>query len=152
MDVSTVKFDIIAQDAKGHDVLLVTIRSKALNDQQARAHFDYMQAAQLPARFAMVADPSRIRIVDNDQPRDRGFTCVLDSSEMLREYSSEFGTKPIFRHLLTTLVDAWLRDHVYHWHSVKPPGTDQLAAIGLLPLLDDGDTRREVYVETDSLR
>ena len=49
--------DIIAQDAKGRDVLLVEVKTRALGDDGARSILASMRGADLPVRFGMVADP-----------------------------------------------------------------------------------------------
>lgn len=146
------EFDIVAEDARGRPVLLVEVRAKRLDDEAARSILSSMKGAQLPVRFGMVADLSHIRLVDYERGAGDGFACVLDSADMLRCYDPEFETKRIFWTYLTTLVDAWLRDHVYHWKSETPPGSEQLAAVGLAQCLENGDTRREVLVGTDPLR
>ena len=109
-----------------------------------------MRDARLPIRFGMVADRSAIRIVDFE--RDSGFVCILDTADIRRESDPGFGTKRTFHHYLTTLVNAWLRDLVYHWKSQIPPGSESFQLIGLLPVLENGDTRREVPVRTHPLR
>jgi hypothetical protein len=148
-----VRYDIVAEDARGRDVLLVDVKARPFDDQQAREQFAYMREPQLPVRFAMVVDPEKIRVVDYERGDDAGFACVLGTKDVLTTYDPNLGSKKrIFEHYLATLVNAWIRDHVYHWKSETPPGADALASIGLLPLLRDGDTRREVAVETDLLR
>ena len=147
------KYDIVAEDARGRDVLLVDVTARPFDDRQAREQFAYMREPQLPVRFGMVADPQKIRIVDYEHDPGEGFACVIDTTDVLTTYDPNFGSKKrIFGHYLAALVNAWIRDHVYHWKSETPPGADALASIGLLPLLRGGDTRREVTVETDLLR
>jgi hypothetical protein len=145
------RFDIVAVDEQGWDVLLVDVKAKVHTDRIARAILQSLRDADTPARFGMVADLQRIRIADFDRI-GVDFVCVLDTAEMLREYDPEFGQKRIFSHYLTTLVDAWLRDVAFHWKSETPPGLDRLKGIGLAQRLEDGDTRREVLVGPDPLR
>jgi hypothetical protein len=145
-------FDIVAEDARGREVLVVEVKTLPLDDQAAREILDYMREAQHPVRFGMVADLEKIRVVDYEHDQGGGFACVIETKDVLTTYDPQFGSKRIFEHYLTTLVNAWIRDHVYHWKSETPPGTDALASVGLLPLLRDGDTHREVTVETDLLR
>jgi hypothetical protein len=145
------RFDIVAEDAQGRPVLLAEVRAKVLDDEAARSMLQPMRDTYLPVRFGLVADLQRIRIADFERGGDN-FVCVLDTAEMLREYDREFGTKRIFGHYLRTLVEAWLRDHVYHWNSETPPGSDRLKEIGLAQCLADGDTRSEVPVGPDPLR
>jgi hypothetical protein len=148
-----VRYDIVAEDARGRDVLLVEVKAMPLDDQQALAQLAYMREAQLPVRFAMVVDPEKIRVVDYERGDGAGFACVLGTKDVLTTYDPNLGSKKrIFGHYLATLVDAWIRDHVYHWKSQTPPAAEALASVGLLPLLSDGDTRRGVIVETDLLR
>jgi hypothetical protein len=143
------KFDIVAEDARGRDVLIVDVSAMKLSEELARQTLDYMRGAELPVRFGMVADPDKIRIADYEKDGADSVVCTLDTSEMLRHYAPDLGTRRVFHHYLATLVDAWLRDHVYHWKTLTPPGAGPLASIGLLPCLEDGDTRREVVLGAD---
>jgi len=145
-------FDIVAEDARGRELLVVEVKTLPLDDQAAREILDYMREAKRSARFGMVADMEKIRVVDYELDQSEGFACVIETKDVLTAYDPQFGSKRIFERYLTTLVDAWIRDHVYHWKSKTPPGANALASVGLLPLLKDGDTHLEVIVETDLLR
>jgi len=142
------KIDIIAKDAKGHEVLIAEVRGIVLDDDAAIRTLDYLRELKLPARFGMVADPEWIRIADLENPEDR-FVCVLNSKDLLRYYQPDFGEKRIREGFLTTLIEAWLRDIAYRWKSETPPELDQLSAIGLAEPLKDGSTDSEVIIEAD---
>jgi hypothetical protein len=58
---------------------------------------------------------------------------------------SEKIKKRMFDFYLETLVKSWLRDLSYHWNSDTPPAYNELAKIGLLPLLEGGHT----YIQED---
>ena len=47
------------------------------------------------------------------------------------------------------LIEAWLRDLAYNWKSEIPPASEQIAAIGLLPLLAGGTTKSGVEIGGD---
>jgi hypothetical protein len=151
MEGYPMRFDIVAQDSKGRRVLLVEVRAKELDEGSARSILSYIRGAELGVPFGMVADLNRIRVVDFERAEDADLVCVFDSADVLCVYDPAFGTKRIFHNYLTALVEAWLRDHTYHWHSEKAPGAEKLDAIGLAPLLEGGTTHREVTIETDSV-
>jgi hypothetical protein len=65
----------------------------------------------------------------------------LKTADILHYYDSKLGDQRIFEPYLTRLIEAWLRDLAYNWKSEIPPASEQIAAIGLLPLLAGGTTK-----------
>ncbi len=148
------KIDIIAEDAKGHDILIGLIRPTTLTEVEAislLADLAVLRETQFPVRYGLVGDLRELRITDFEQPVASGFNCVLNTVDVLSRYDPEFGDKTIFRRYLTTLVEGWMRDVAYRWNSKEPPALDVISRIGLAQALDDGDTRSEVLIETDSV-
>ena len=75
---------------------------------------------------------------------------------MLCRYDPEIGNKQkspygIGVPCLTGKVESWLDDLVYRWKSEIPPATEQMEAIGLLPLLVGGNTQSDVEIRIDIL-
>jgi len=52
---------------------------------------------------------------------------------------------------LTGKVESWLDDLAYRWKSEIHPASEQMEAIGLLPLLDGGQTKSDVEIRIDIL-
>jgi len=73
----------------------------------------------------------------------------LKTADILHYYDSKLGDRRIFEPYLTRLIEAWLRDLAYNWKSEIPPASEQIAAIGLLPLLAGGTTKSEVKIGGD---
>ena len=136
--------DIIAEDAQGRPVLVIEVSGRALGPDAADRVLSYMETSGPPLPFGMVADPKTIRVLRYDCDEPVGFRVVLDTATILGHYDPEFASKQIFANYLGTLVEAWLRDLAFHWKSEMPPGSKELAGIGLLPKIQGGDTRREV--------
>jgi hypothetical protein len=146
------RIDIVATDSQGRDVLLAEVKASSLTEVEARELLSDLQEAQLPARFGLIGDLDKIRIADFENPVESGFHCVLNTTDILRRYDPEFGSKDIYHSYLETLFEAWLRDIAYRWDSEQPPGLQELASIGLAQRLEGGTTRSEVIVETDPVR
>ncbi|MGE3819961.1 MAG: hypothetical protein AB7I30_11025 [Isosphaeraceae bacterium] len=142
------KIDVVVEDSRGREVLLVAVNAGEVDEEMARSYLDYLRSSGLPARFGMVVNLEWIRIVDFESGNGKEFGCVLSSPQVLSIYDPEFGKKRIFPFYLATLVEAWLRDLVYRWNSPNPPALERLARLGLAQLIEGGDTRREVRVET----
>ena len=73
----------------------------------------------------------------------------LKTADILHYYDSKLGDQRIFEPYLTRLIEAWLRDLAYNWKSEIPPASEQMAEIGLLPLLADGTTKSGVEIGGD---
>ena len=91
----------------------------------------------------MVVDPSEIRIYSPTGARLGSPICTMPTRDVLRLYDPEIDHKNIFGTYLQTLVNAWLQDLAVHWKSQRPPGSDQLEAIGLRSRLEGAETQLE---------
>lgn len=140
--------DIIARNREGQTVLVVEVKATQLKDSKAKqwaieSLTSYLQAANTKIPFAMLADLENIEIFQWDDAKLSEPVSVLNTAAILNHYDPEFSSKRIFWHYLETLIEAWLRDLAYHWKSENPPASEELAAIGLLQVLEDGNTYSE---------
>jgi hypothetical protein len=150
---SSITADIVAQDREARPILVVEAKSAMGGLDRGKAQLSSsLSALQASIPFAMFVDLENIYLFRWDGAHLSGPICTLKSSEILGRYDAEFDNKRIFEPYLTTLVEAWLRDLAYHWKSDQPPAAEQLAAVGLLPLLEGGDTYSEVDLGRLSLR
>ncbi|MEP0751126.1 type I restriction enzyme HsdR N-terminal domain-containing protein [Trichocoleus sp. Lan] len=143
--------DIIACNREGQTVLVVEVKATQLKDSKAKQWAieklkSYLQAANTKIPFAMLADLKNIEIFQWDGANLSESVSVLKTVTVLNHYDPEFSSKRIFWNYLKTLIEAWLRDLAYHWKLENPPASEELAGIGLLQVLEDGDT----YAERDS--
>jgi len=148
-DIPSLTVDLVAHDARGHDVLLVKVTGIVLSPEVVSRFFEIMESLSPSTPFSMVVDLESIHLRRNgtDLPARR-----LETAPILGCYEPEYGRKPIFHPYLQTLVASWLHDLAYHWKSEIPPGSDELAELGLLEKLEGGTTDREVLIGEDSLR
>lgn len=133
------KADLIAFDASDRPVLVAEVRrggyaEELALDQLAR----YVAAAGPTVAFAMLADPTRIRLyrVRDGELGDK--VAELESGPTLNPYLVSGLGPQTGEVYLTALVRAWLRDLAYNWNSDDPPGREQLLGLGLAPLLRGG--------------
>jgi hypothetical protein len=146
--------DIVARDRDGRVVLFVDVTAREAREEPASDAQWVRPATEtgpLPP-FFMRADLESISIyrrderpvvieVEEDRPvafHSLSLITHLKTASVLSHYDAEFGQKSIYRDYLVTLVEGWLRDLAFHWKSETPPGSDQLAAIGLLSRLEGG--------------
>ncbi|MBD2435211.1 type I restriction enzyme HsdR N-terminal domain-containing protein [Nostoc sp. FACHB-110] len=104
--------------------------------------------------FAMIVDINKIEIYKYNFSNDNPYLKLLVSlptSVILSHYDPDFNNKRIFNLYMETLVEAWLRDLVYHWKSEIPPGLKELAEIGLLSQIEGGKTYSQVNIGADTL-
>ncbi len=134
--------DIIATDKHGEIVLIVEAKAQ-------KHQTNYRSIAQLKLSlntlqannaFAMLADLEEIEIFKVNNENDFEKILSLKTVDILKYYDEEFPVKKIFELYLITLLEAWLRDLAYHWKSVKPLASEELATIGLLDMIQEGDT------------
>ena len=145
--------DIIAKDAEGRNVLLVEVRGRVLEPEIIPEYLRYLETESMEVfPFGMVADPENIYVLKYDSKGLADSYCQLKTADMLLLYDPDYKNKRIFSIYLTGLIQAWLRDLAYHWKSEQPPGSDQLAEIGLLESLQGGAILSEVPLGADSLR
>jgi hypothetical protein len=144
--------DIIAQDADGREVLIVEVTTLRWSPEVVSQTLERIAEAFPSVPFGMIVDPDWIRVIAFDgagRPEER---LRLNTGDILRHYEPQFGTFRVFADYLRTLTEGWLRDLAYRWKSQNPPGSQEMASVGLLPLLGGGTTRSEVPLGVDSLR
>lgn len=141
-----VRVDLIAKDRHGRAVLLAEVRARPGIPEDADQLRGSLMAANAVIPFGMIVDRERIRLYRWDGSRLSGPLFEAETSPILSFYDEEFGTKRIFDHFLTTLVDVWLSDLVSHWKSVDPPAAEAIAATGLLDELDGLSTEIEAMI------
>lgn len=148
--------DIIALDKDDRVVVLIEVKIIQAQEPAAKQRIaDYMiswmkavlakiseQRTIIP--YAMFVDTEQILIFKWDGVNLSEPVCSLNTGEILRHYEPEFGKKWIFEDTIETLIQSWLHDLDYHWKSEIPPASEQIAAIGLLPLLVGGTTKSGV--------
>lgn len=138
--------DSVAEDIAGNIVLLIEVQATEAKHRRIDQLIDNLKSANVLVPFAMLVDLENIEVFEWNGVSLSKPICSLKTSEILSYYEPEFGKKRIFYHYLTRLVEAWLRDLAYHWKSEAPPALEQMAAIGLLPLLKDGTTKTDVVL------
>ena len=96
--------------------------------------------------YAMLVQLEKIQIFQWDGEKLSEPIFVKKSEEILKDYEPELGTKRIFKHYLTALTQVWLHDLDYNWCMENPPGSKELADIGLLELLKGVETERKIVL------
>lgn len=152
IDPRNVVADLVAKDKDERIVLVVESLGGATEQKALSDLTSYLTAAEREIPFAMLVDLEKMQIFKWDGEKLSNPICSLNSSAVLSHYEPEFSSKRIFDPYLRRLVEVWLDDCAYHWKSEKPPASEQLAAIGLLQLLDDGTTQAEVNAKGDPVR
>ncbi|HYW21641.1 MAG TPA: type I restriction enzyme HsdR N-terminal domain-containing protein [Nodularia sp. (in: cyanobacteria)] len=134
--------DIIATDKHGEIVLIVEAKAQKLQTKSSAISQlkSYLNTLEANNAFAMLADLDEIEIFKVNQENDFKKILSLKTVNILKYYDAEFPVKKIFALYFITLLEAWLRDLAYHWKSVKPPASEELATIGLLDMIKQGDT------------
>ena len=157
LEITTpIEVDIIALDKDDRVVVLIEVKiiqaqETAPKQRIADYRISWMKAvlAKISKQrtiipYAMFVDTEQILIFKWDNVNLSEPVCSLNTGEILRYYQPEFGKKWIFEDTIETLVESWLHDLAYHWKSEIPPASEQIAAIGLLPLLAGGTTKSGV--------
>lgn len=159
LEITTpIEVDIIALDKDDRVVVLIEVKiiqaqETAPKQRIADYRISWMKAVLTKISkqgtiipYAMFVDTEQILIFKWDGVKLSGPVCSLNTGEILRHYEPKFGNKRIFKRYLTRLVEAWLRDLAYNWKSEIPTASEQIAKIGLLPLLAGGTTKSGVEI------
>ncbi len=151
-----IPFDIIAQDKSGKTILLVEVKARHLEGQQHKDWFiekmkSYLQVANTEIPFAMLVDLEDIQIFRCDDTNLSEPVSYIKTAPVLSHYEPRYGEIRIFNHYLEGLVEAWLSDLAYHWKSQTPPALEQIAEIGLLQQIEDGNTYSGIALSGETL-
>jgi hypothetical protein len=138
--------DILARDKNSNPILLADVRTQTIHPQVSTKMIDSLVQANGSIPFAMLVNPEKISIFKWGRDNWQEPICVFNTVDVLSQYEPEFGKKRIFHTYLTSLVEAWLRDLAYHWHSQHPPFWEEIKSIGLLEKLADGTTEEDVDI------
>jgi|688.fasta_scaffold173571_3 hypothetical protein len=117
---------------------LVDVNSQNKNQIIVAQIQKYLRDIQQHIPFAMLVNLEEINIFAFTNDYQIINEISLKTNDIFSKYDSEFSDKIIFDFYLETLVKSWLRDLSYHWNSDTPPAHNELAKIGLLPLLEGG--------------
>ncbi|MBE9162929.1 MULTISPECIES: hypothetical protein [Microcoleaceae] len=153
--------DIIALDKDDRTVVLIEV--KIIQAQEAAAKqkivdraIDWVKTAlsklsetNAVIPYAMFVDLEEILVFKWDGTLLSEAVLCLRTADILHYYDSKLGDQRIFEPYLTRLIEAWLRDLAYNWKSEIPPASEQITAIGLLPLLAGGTTKSRVEIGGD---
>jgi len=153
--------DIIALDKDDRIVVLIEVKINQAKEKAAKQritdsalkqikHFlSKLSEKKVVIPYAMIVNLENIIVFKWDGTVLSEAVLSLKTADILQYYDSKLGDQRIFEPYLTRLIEAWLRDLAYNWKSEIPPASEQIAAIGLLPLLAGGTTKSEVKIGGD---
>jgi hypothetical protein len=156
-----VRADILALDRDGRPVLFIKVKAVPPDEQTHRWFFDDLanpEEAPESIAFAMLIDPAVIRVYRREPVEPHPLVAEFDTLEIIRHYAPDFTVEPgeslrMLRRVMITFVEIWLWDLAFPVRPADPPKQAELAAIGLLPLLERGTTiNREREESADRLR
>jgi hypothetical protein len=144
--------DIIALDKDDRIVALIEVKIIQAKEKAAKQRItDYLEQIKhllsklsekkVVIPYAMIVNLENIIVFKWDGTVLSEAVLSLKTADILHYYDSKLGGQRIFEPYLTRLIEAWLRDLAYNWKSEIPPASEQIAAIGLLPLLAGGTTK-----------
>ncbi len=153
--------DIVALDKDDRIVALIEIKINQAKEKAAKQkiinralkqikHFlSILSEKKVVIPYAMIVNLKDIMVFKWDGTVLSEAVLSLKTADILHYYDSKLGDQRIFEPYLTRLIEAWLRDLAYNWKSEIPPASEQIAAIGLLPLLAGGTTKSRVEIGGD---
>jgi len=141
--------DITILDSEERIVLLAQGKVKRELYRDIYEVISWLKAGNGAIPFVMFIELENIKIFKWDSDNLSEPVCTLNTAEVLGHYGLKVSDEYISGDYLSALAESWLRDLVSHWKSDKPPAEEQIAAIGLLPLLKDGKEQFEVEIRID---
>jgi len=149
-------FESVAIDSEERVFMLIESPGREITQLDKEEFIGYLKAAQGVIPFGMMVDKEEIQIYAIDSANLYEPICTLKVVEVLCRYDPEIGNKqksPYYLNAryLVGKVESWLDDLAYRWKSEIPPATEQMEAIGLLPLLSGGQTKSDVEIRIDIL-
>jgi hypothetical protein len=158
---SPIDADIVALDKDDQIVVLIEVKinqakEKAVKQriidralEQIKYFLSKLSKKNVVIPYAMIVNLENIIVFKWDGTVLSEAVLSLKTADILHYYDSKLGDQRIFEPYLTRLIEAWLRDLAYNWKSEIPPASEQIAGIGLLPLLADGTTKSGVEIGGD---
>lgn len=142
--------EIVILDSDELIVLLGQAKGSRQKQGDTSEVISWLKAGNGSIPFVIFIDLENIQIFKWDSPNLSEPVCVLNTASVLTPYGLKLPDEWLSRNLLGTLAESWLSDLGYHWKLKKTPAEEQIAAIGLLPLLKDGAIQPEVEIRIDS--
>lgn len=144
-DTAQVRLDILVRDDEGRALLVAEVKHGAFHDRpEARDQLE-RYVAHAGAKFGMLVDDESIVIAP---VRGHGLAwdeaMSLSTRKVLGHYATGQVLSSVEGFYLTSLVQAWLRDFAIAWHSSVPPGSAELAGLGLPQQMRDAEVAAEV--------
>lgn len=137
------KFDVVGYDEQDQPVVLVEVKragSIVSHERLVADLADYLSRARPRIRFFLVADPDQVELYTRAEQGNWRIFHTFQADELFRPYDEAYGRDPVYEHYLATLVENWLRDIAYNWHSSNPAGQDVFQRAGLLESIRNGTT------------
>lgn len=142
--------EIVILDSDELIVLLAQAQVSPQKQGDTSEVISWLKAGNGAIPFVMFIDLEKIQIFKWDSANLSAPLCVLNTADVLSLYGLKLAKKWIFRESLSSPAESWLDDLRHHWKLEKPPAEEQIAAIGLLPLLKNGTLQPEVEIRIDS--
>ncbi|MCL1473663.1 hypothetical protein [Argonema antarcticum] len=141
--------DITMLDTEERIVLLAQGKGRGELYRDISEVISWLKAGNGAIPFVMFIDLENINIFKWDSDNLSEPVCTLNTAEVLGYYGLKVSDEYISGRYLSSLTESWLRDLVHHGKSETPPAEEQIASIGLLPLLKDGTVQPEVEIRID---
>ncbi|MBD2772841.1 hypothetical protein [Iningainema tapete] len=142
--------EVVILDSDEMIVLLVQAQVAPKKQGDTSEVISWLQAGNGAIPFVMFIDLEKIQIFKWDSPNLSEPACVLNTVDVLTPYGLKLPDQWISNRFLGSRSQSWLSDLGHHWKLEKPPAEEQIAAIGLLPLLKDGSVQPEVEIRINS--
>lgn len=142
--------EIVILDSDELIVLLAQAQVRTDKQGDTSEVISWLKAGNGAIPFVMFIDLEKIQIFKWDSPNLLEPVCVLNTAKVLSPYGLKLPDKWLSAYHLGGRAGSWLRDLGSPWKSEKRIAEEQLAAIGLLPLLKDGTIQPEVEIRINS--
>lgn len=147
--VHRIKPEIVILDRDELIVLLAQAQVDPKKQGDTSEVISWLQAGNGAIPFVMFIDLKNIQIFRWDSKKSEP-VCVLNSAEVLSPYGLKLPDECISNYYLGSKAQSWLTELGFPWKLKNLPAEEQIAAIGLLLLLKNGDIQPEVQIRIDS--
>ncbi len=143
-------FQSVEIDSEERIVMLIQAQVREITLLDIENFIGYLKASQGVIPFGMMIDSEDMHIYAIDSANVYEPICTVKVVDVLSSYDPEIGKRQKSPYGLSG-AESWLDDLAYNWKSEIPPASKEMAAIGLLPLLEGGTTRTDVEIRIDIL-
>jgi hypothetical protein len=136
--------DVVAFDRDDKPVVVVAAEEQLIYPVVLYSYLEVLSAIRKDIPFAILAFSEEMTIYRKRRTRPLEPLATIPTREIIRFYAPTFADQRLSKLFIAEMIDAWLRDFMWHWKSPTPPYSETMASLGLVERLENGWSKARV--------